>query len=142
MRDTKLIVLVLVATILSVAHTADHVARGDLRWPLNVESAPFVLVSAAIYTVLGCGLYLYLQGKVGPRYWAITAAIGVAAGWLGHFSPFTDQPPQYILSAYQSSALGWLALGCLVALMLVLIIGVIYAAYLCGRASHEPTWAA
>jgi H+/gluconate symporter-like permease len=139
MRDTKLIVLVLLATVLSLAHTADHAARGDVRWPLDTESAVFILVSAAIYTVLGCGLYLYRQGWVGPRYWAIVAGIGVAVGWLGHFSPFTDQPPQHILNAYRSAALGWLALGCLVALMLVLIIGVIYAAYLCGRASRQST---
>jgi hypothetical protein len=28
--------------------------------------------------------------------------VGLAFGWLAHFSPFTDQPPAVILAAYPS----------------------------------------
>ena len=132
-RNKRLITLVVLATIFSLGHTADHVARGDLRWPLTLESVPFIVISLVIYAIIGFGLYLYLKNKVGPRFWAIVAGIGVAFGWLAHFSPFTDQPPQYILRAYESAAAGWLALGCLVALMLVLITAAIYAGYLWAR---------
>ncbi len=58
------------------------------------------------------------------------AGAGVAALWLGHLSPFTDQPPQFIFRAYVSATAGWLALICLVALMLALIVGALYAGYL------------
>jgi len=51
-------------------------------------------------------------------------------GWLAHFSPFTDQPPQHILHAYRPLAVGWLAVGWLVALMLALIVTTVYAAKL------------
>ena len=136
MRDKRLITLVILGTIFSLGHTVDHVFRGDLRWPLTLESVPFIIISLAIYAIIGFGLYLYLKNKVGPGFWAIVAGIGVAFGWLAHFSPFTDQPPQYILSAYESAAAGWLALGCLVVLMLVLITTAIYAEYLWARSTR------
>src|SRR5262249_49732239 len=58
-------------------------------------------------------------------------------GWrtlgLPKLKAVTDQPPQYICSAYGSVAAGWLAVACLAPLMLVLIAATIYAPYLCGR---------
>jgi hypothetical protein len=61
------------------------------------------------------------------------AGTGVAPGWLAHFSPFTDQTPQYIYHAYATAAAGWLAVASLVALMLALITTAIYAEYLWAR---------
>ena len=110
MRDKRLVALVILVAILNLGHSIDHIARGDVPSPLTLESLPFIIVTLAIYGIIGLGLYLDLNDKVGPRFWAILAGIGVALGWLGHFSPFTDQPPQYILNAYKSAALGWLAL--------------------------------
>ena|SRR5436305_7886091 len=133
MRDKKLIALVVLATIFSLGHTTDHIIRGDLHWPLTLESAPFIMISLVIYTVIALGLYLYSKNKVGPGFWAILASVGVSFGWLAHFSPFTDQPPRCILDAYESVAAGWLALSCLIALILVLIVATIYAGYLWAR---------
>ena len=121
MADKRLITLILLAAVLYLGHAADHMARGDIRWPLGVESLPFILVSVAIYALIGFGLYFYRKNKIGPRFWAIFAALGAAFGWLGHLSPFTEQPPSYIFGAYQSAWAGWLAFGCLGALMLTLI---------------------
>jgi hypothetical protein len=90
-----------------------------------------------IYVVGGGGLYLYVKGTIGPRFWAIVGGIGVVLGWLGHFSPFTDQPPRYILGAYASSAAGWFALAWLIMLMLVLIVATVYATHLSIRASSR-----
>jgi len=138
LRDKILIALVVVAGVLSLGHFADHFARGDVPWPLTAESIPFILVVAIIYTIAGGGLYLYWTNRVGPGFWAIIAVLGAAFAWFGHFSPFTDQPPQHILHAYASPAAGWLALGCLIALALTLVILAIYAGYLWlgqGRAS-------
>jgi hypothetical protein len=137
MRDRRLTALVVLATILSLGHTVDHVLRGDLHWPLTLESVPFVVVSLVTYLVVGWGLYLYVMGKIGPRLWAIVGGIGVVGGWLGHFSPFTDQPPRYILGAYASAAAGWFALAWLIMLMLVLIVATVYATHLSIRTSTK-----
>jgi hypothetical protein len=130
MRDKKLIALIIVGTILSLGHNVDHIVRGDLALPLTLESVPFIVVTLVTYTIIACGLYLYSKGKVGARFWAIFAGAGLAFGWLGHFSPFTDQPARYVFNAYESVIAGWLALSCLLALMLTLMIAAVYAAYL------------
>src|SRR5438067_813275 len=121
MADKILISLVILIAILYTGHAADHVVRGDIPLGLTPESLVSLAINIGIYAFIGVGLYLYIRGKVGPRLWAIAAGVGVVLGWLGHFSPFTDQPPQYILAAYDSAAAGALALGCLTALMLALV---------------------
>ncbi|MGH6937219.1 MAG: hypothetical protein ACRED2_13815, partial [Methylocella sp.] len=83
---------------------------------------------------LGLALFFYLKNIIGPLFWALAAGIGVALVWLAHFSPFTDQTPQYIYRAYATPAAGWLAVAWLVALMLALITTAIYAEYLWARA--------
>jgi hypothetical protein len=132
-RDKILIALVVLIIILNLGHTVDHFARGDFRWPVTVESVPPIIVTLAINAILGFGLYFYIKNKVGPLFWAIVTGTGVAFGWLAHFSPLTEQPPQYIYRAYETPALGWLAVAWLAALMLVLIVTAIYAEYLWAR---------
>ena len=133
MRDKILITLAVLVIILNLGHTADHFARGDFGWPVTVELVPSIIINLALNAILVFGLYFYLKNKVGPLFWAIVAGTGVAFGWLAHFSPFTEQPPQYIYRAYETPALGWLAVAWLVALMLVLIITAIYGQYLWAR---------
>ena len=133
MRDKILIALVVLVIILNLGHTVDHFVRGYFRWPLTMATVPPFLVTLAINAILGFGLYFYLKNKLGPLFWAIVAGIGVAFGWLAHFSPFTEQTPQYIYRAYETPALGWLAVAWLAALMLVLIGTAIYAEYLWAR---------
>jgi hypothetical protein len=130
LHDKILIALVVVAGVLSLGHFVDHFVRGDVPWPLTAESVPFLLVMAIVYTIAGGGLYLYWINRVGPGFWAITGVLAAAFAWFGHFSPFTDQPPQHILHAYTSPPAGWLAVGCLVALALTLVVMAIYAGYL------------
>ena len=136
MIDKGLVAMIVLVAALSFGHTADHICRGDLRWPLTLESMPFIALNMTIYAIIGVGLYLYLKSRVGPLFWAFVAGAGVAALWFAHLSPFTDQPPQYILRAYESATAGWLALACLVALMLALIVGAFYAEYLWARSSR------
>jgi len=133
MRDEKLTALVILATILSVGHTTDHMIRGDPQWPLTLKSVPFIAINLTIYSIIAFGLYFYSTNRIGPGFWVIVASAGVAFGWLAHFSRFTDQPPRYILGAYESAAGGWLALSCLIALMLVLMVAALYAGYLWTR---------
>jgi hypothetical protein len=132
-RDKTLIILATLIIVLNAGHVADHVVRGDFPWPLDAWSVPpiaFVLISNAI---LGFGLYFYVKGKVGPLFWAIVAGLGIAAAWLGHLSPFTEQTPQYICRAYASPIVGGFAVAWFVALVLVLIMTAIYAEYLWAR---------
>ena len=128
MADRKLIILVVLLIVLSVGHDIDHVFRGDIRWQLLP-----VLLLFAKYLFLGLGLCFYLRNKIGPLFWAVTAGLGAALGWLAHFSPFTDQTPQYIFRAYATPAAGSLAVALLTALMLTLIVTAIYAEYLWAR---------
>jgi hypothetical protein len=132
-RDKKLIILVVLLIVLSLGHDVDHIFRGDIPWPLT--SGPLLPKSIIVikYALLGLALFFYLKNKIGPLFWAIAAGIGVALGWLAHFSPFTDQTPQYIYHAYATPAAGWLAVAWLVSLMLALITTAIYAEYLWAR---------
>jgi hypothetical protein len=117
---------------------ADHLIRDDLRWP-STELLVFVIVSLALYGAIGVSLYLYVKGKVGPRFWTFFAFAGVLFGWAAHFSPFTQQPPSFILRAYNYELAGWLAVGVLSALMVVMAVAGMYAAYLwrhAVRAEH------
>jgi len=132
-RDKILITLVVLIIILNLGHTADHFARGDFRWPVTVESVPPIIVTLTINAILCFGLYFYLKNRVGPLFWALAAGIGVALGWLAHFSPFAVQTPQYIYHAYATPAAGWLAVAWLAVLMLALIATAIYAEYLWAR---------
>ncbi|HEU4387663.1 MAG TPA: hypothetical protein VFV34_07700 [Blastocatellia bacterium] len=99
MVNQKLVVLIGAAALLSLAHMADHVVRDNLRWP-STEFFAFVIVSVVLYGMIGAGLFLYTKGKVGPRFWTIFAFSAVLFGWAAHFSPFTEQPPSFILRAY------------------------------------------
>jgi hypothetical protein len=135
MVNTKLVGLIAAATLLSLAHTADHMMRDDLRWP-SLELLAFAIVSLVLYGAIGVSLYLYVKSKLGPRFWTLFAFAGVLFGWVAHFSPFTEQPPSFILHAYDYGLAGWLAVGVLSALMLVMGITGVYAAYLWGRTAR------
>jgi hypothetical protein len=130
--DRRLVGLVVLIAVLSTAHNVDHVARGDVPWPPTGGTIAFLTVTLVIYAIIGTGLVLYGKGRIGPRFWAIAGGAGAAFGWLGHFSPFTDQPLSYILGAYRSPLARWLAGATLVLLMAALIVATAYAAYLWG----------
>lgn len=133
-RNKKLEILISVATFFFIAHTIDHIMR-DMKWPLTAEAIPFLAITALILATVFAALVLYRRGQFGPRFWAIFGAVTVATGWLGHFSPFTEQPPQYIFDAYRSPLAGGLAVGGLLALMLSLMATTIYAGILWARGS-------
>ena len=66
--------------------------RGDFHWPIDGQSVAFVAIIVVMYGVLGLGLVWYRRHRIGPRFWMLVGAVGLAFGWLSHFSPFTDQP--------------------------------------------------
>ncbi len=135
MPDKTLSILVVAIIVLFVAHDIDHLVRGDFRSGSLAEAAPIVLVIVAKYAILAFGFYFYVKGRVGPGFWAILAGAGAVLAWLAHFSPFTEQTPQFIYRAYETPVAGTLAVGLLAALMLVLVATTFYAHYLWARAS-------
>lgn len=130
MLDKKLIGLVLLSTLLSAAHTLDHVVRGDFSGPWSPALMISYAVSATIYGIVALGLYWYSRNKVGPLFWALFSTAGLAFGWFAHFSPYAEQTPETILAAYGASWGGWIAAGALVALMLSLASATVYTGYL------------
>jgi hypothetical protein len=132
--DKTLLILIILVIVLIIGHDFDHFLRGDYRWDIVSEAVPIIVVTVLKYAILGGGFFLYLKGLVGPRFWAILAGIGVVLAWLAHFSPFTDQPPQWIYNAYATPIGGTLAVAWLTALMLTLISTTLYAQVLWARA--------
>ena len=133
MRDKKLIILWVLIIVLSLGHDIDHMVRGDMRLRLSGESLPILIILSIKYAILGLGLFFYLNNKLGPGVLAILAGSGAVLGWLAHFSPFSDQTPQFIYRAYESPAAGALAVALLSGLMFALIITTVYAQYLWAR---------
>jgi len=133
MPDKLLSILVVSLIVLVTGHDIDHLIRGDYGSGSPAEAWPVALVVIAKYAILGGGLYFYVKGKVGPGFWAILAGASVALAWLAHFSPFSEQTPQFIFRAYDSPAGGMLAVAWLAALVLVLVTTTLYAEYLWAR---------
>ncbi|TKS61779.1 MAG: hypothetical protein EWM72_00181 [Nitrospira sp.] len=96
----------------------------------------FLADIVTIYMVIGVGLTLSRRDVVGPRFWAMIGAGGLALGWLSHSSPFTDQPVSAIFHAYHSTTAGILAVGCLVLRMVTVLLATLQALMLW---SHRAT---
>jgi hypothetical protein len=129
MRDKTIVTLMVLAAVFVTGHNIDHIVRGDLPMPLSAASLPFLIVIGVMYALIGAAFYWYARGKIGPRFFVLAGLGGLAFGWLGHFSPYTDQPPSYILNAYDSAVTGWLALSTLFGIALTLGAIVLYAGY-------------
>lgn len=136
MPDKTLSILAALILVLVVGHDVDHLVRGDYRFETFADGVPVVAVTLVKYAALGFGLFLYVKGRLGPGFWAIAAGIGVVLAWLAHFSPFSEQTPQFIYRAYESPVAGTLAVAWLAALGLALLATTLYALVLWARASE------
>jgi len=137
MVNDRLIALIVLIAALFTGHIVDHAVRGDIAWDLTWPSVLSLIVNGGIFLLIALGLVLYVNGHIGPGVWAIAAVLGLALGWFGHLSPFTEQTPQYIYGCYNSPAAGALALGIFFALMIALAVALIYAAQLWIRTRRE-----
>lgn len=113
--------LILLATVLSLGHHADHVIRGNhTGWPVTDEVTPFTY-SLAVYPIILLGLYLSMRRRVGAGFWALLSGAGAVFLAAVHLGPGALEPPGDILDAYRSPLLGALAFGWLLALLAVLV---------------------
>lgn len=121
-------ILVLIPTLLGVAHHIDHLVRGNhVGWPVTPEVNAFT-VSLAIYPLLAISLFLTVTDRVDARYWA--GFFAFTAGLLAflHLSPWAVEPPQDVVWPYANPLFGYLAFAILLALIGAVLLGAIYAA--------------
>lgn len=128
-----LFVVVLVPTLLGMAHHLDHVLRGNhVGWPITPHVNPFTY-SLAIYPLLAVGVLLTVNGRAGARYWTGFFALSTAMLAYFHLSPWAIEPPQDVIWPYANPLLGYLAFGIVLALIGSVAVGTAYAATLWRR---------
>ena len=107
------------ATVFSVLHHADHVARGNHSgWPFQAEVTPFTF-SLLIYALILPGIYLTARGRDVAGYHLFVAVTGLALLGTVHFAPTAGQesPIHDIYMVYESPVAGMLAVMILAGLM-------------------------
>ncbi|MEP6601786.1 MAG: hypothetical protein ABJB49_08220 [Nitrospirota bacterium] len=111
--------LIGIAVALSLGHNLDHVIREHL---FSFSAlVPLFILSGLFYGTTrpwgsGCidrSELVHGSGRSAPAW--------DSPSELGHFSPFTDQSVTAIFRAYESSVAGALAVLCLIALMMTLV---------------------
>ena len=111
-------------TAFGIMHHVDHVVRGNHSgWPFEQAVTPFTF-SLLIYALLLPGLYLTAKGRPMPRYWLLTAVVGLALVVWVHFIPTGDYeaPIDDIYAVYGSPLAGLFALVVLVGLVISLAV--------------------
>jgi hypothetical protein len=107
------------ATVFSVLHHVDHVARvNHSGWPFQAEVTPFTF-SLLIYAVILPGIYLTARGRDVAGYHLFVAVAGLALLGTVHFVPTGGQesPLRDIYMDYERPVAGMLALMILAGLM-------------------------
>lgn len=128
-----LYVVVLIPTLLGMAHHIDHVIRGNhVGWPITAHVNPFTY-SLAIYPLLALGVVLTVTGRAGARYWTGFFALSTAMLAYFHVSPWAIEPPQDVIWPYANPLVGYVAFGIVLALIGSVLAGTVYAALLWQR---------
>ena len=94
--------LVLVITVLSVAHHVDHILRDVTGWPFGGGFNPFS-GSLLVYPVILAGLLLSRQERVGARFWAILAGGAALFILVVHVGPAAGDSVSTIPDGYGSA---------------------------------------
>jgi hypothetical protein len=128
------------ATVFSVLHHVDHVARGNHSgWPFQAEVTPFTY-SLLIYAPILPGIYLTARGRDVAGYHLFVAVTGLVLLGTVHFAPTGGQesPIHDIYMVYESPVAGMLALMILAGLMTsVTLLGITAFATLRRRAGER-----
>jgi len=114
-----LLVIASSATVISILHHVEHVARGKRSgWPFQAEVTPFTF-SLLIYVLILPGIYLIARGRDVAGYHLFVAVTGLALLGAVRFVPTGGQesPIHDIYILYESPVAGMLALVILAGLM-------------------------
>jgi hypothetical protein len=124
-----------VATLLGLAHHADHLVRGNhVGWPVTPEVNPFTY-SLLIYPLVVSGFALSLTGRAGARYWTVVMTLGAGMLVFFHLSPWAVEPPGDVVLPYANPLFGYVAFAVLLALIVVVAAGAFHSARLWVRGS-------
>ncbi|SDN11519.1 hypothetical protein SAMN04487949_3421 [Halogranum gelatinilyticum] len=131
--DPRAYLVFALATLLGLAHHADHVIRGNhVGWPVTPEVNPFTY-SLAIYPLVVLGFALSLTGRGGARYWTVVMTAGAAMLVFFHLSPWAVEPPGDVILPYADPLWGYVAFVILLALVGVVLLGAGYSLVLWRR---------
>ena len=117
--------LVIIITILSVAHHVDHVLRGVTGWPFESGFNAFS-GSLFVYPVIVLGVVLSRRGRVGSRFWIGLGGGGAMFVLAVHVGPWAGDDVTQFLDQYGSTMAGILALALLAAFFVALVTHVIH----------------
>lgn len=112
--------LVLVITVLTLAHHVDHALRDATGWPVDGGPNPFS-VSLLAYPVIAAGVVLSRRALVGPRFWAVLAGGGAVFVLVVHVGPAAGDSVTSIPDQYASPGAGIAALAVLAGLVAALV---------------------
>lgn len=124
--------LIAAATVLSLAHHADHVLRGATGWPLTDDFNPFTY-SLLVYPAIALGVGLSLRRRLGPRFWSFLSAGGALFVGAVHLGPVAGDAVTDIPRQYASPIAGGVAVGLLAAFLVVLGVTFVYELRLSRR---------
>jgi hypothetical protein len=131
--DPRAYLVFAVATLLSLAHHADHVIRGNhVGWPVTPEVNPFTY-SLVIYPLVVLGFALSLTGRGSARYWSVVMTLGAGMLVFFHLSPWAVEPPGDVILPYADPLWGYVAFVILLALIGVVLLGAGYSVVLWRR---------
>jgi hypothetical protein len=117
--------LVLLITVLSLAHHVDHILRGVTGWPLAGVFNPFT-ASLLVYPVIAAGVFLARRERVGPRFWSLLAGGGAIFILVVHVGPAAGDDVGDIPGQYSSPVAGVIALAILAAFVAALTVHCLY----------------
>ncbi|WP_436347502.1 hypothetical protein [Natronorubrum sp. FCH18a] len=127
--DTRLSVLIVLATVFGIGHHLDHIVRGNhVGWPLIPEITVFTY-TLLIYPLLVIGLYLTLTERVGAGYWAVLLGTLLLVVTVVHFGPWAIEPPADILGPYENVYVGYGAVAWLLGFVGTLLAGTVYSVH-------------
>jgi len=117
------------STLFGAAHHIDHIIRGNhVGWPLIPEVTAFTY-SLVVYPLIVGGLVLTLTDRVGAGYWTVFFTFSTVMLTYLHLSPWAIEPPGDVIHPYASPLVGWFAFVVLLALILSVALGAVYAAF-------------
>ena len=126
-----------VATLMSLLHHVDHIARGNHSgWPVTDQVTPFSY-SLAVYPLIAIGLWLERSGRARAPFWTLLSGAGVTFLVWVHVGPAAVEPPAHIIYEYDAAWVGVAAFGGLLALIAALTAHCVHHARIWRRTARR-----
>lgn len=130
--------LIILITLLSVAHHVDHVLRDVTGWPFDPEFNAFS-GSLFVYPVIALGIILARRGRIGPGFWIFLAGAGAVFILVIHVGPVAPDSVTKIPDQYDSPIATTLSLVVLAAFIAALVAHFVHEVRLQRRLKEGET---